>query len=289
MKKIQTFLNAFIKSIISVDYYKDIVKAHVSFSMKYFFVLLLLGTVVASIATYVRIIPDVEKGINELTMYLQTAYPEDLIFTMKDSALSINQPEPYFFSIPEKYKTPNTQQQIENIITFDSDGTIDDLDEYKTFVLINSKNIITKNNNKLEVYPLENIPDGNFTINEYMEVVNGLYDIEPLIKPAVAIGLILGLGFYLLFSKSLYIVGMGVVAMLLGNIFRLVLNYSKYVQLVIHTMTLPFLISIGEIALNMPISIPFWFSGLNILFIVIVFNVLKENNSKEAITPTEVK
>lgn len=289
MNKIQTFLNSFIKSIISVYYYKDIVKAHVAFSMKYFFILLALGTFITSIATYTRVLPNVTKSFDEVMDYLQTAYPKDLVITMKDEKLSINKPEPYFFPIPEKYKTSTEAQQFDNVVVFDSNGTIDDLEKYKTFVLINSKNIITKSNNKLEVHPLENIPNGNFTIDEYTKVIAKLYEIKSLIKPVLAVGLVVGLGFFLLTSKSIYVVGMGVVAMLLGNIFKLKFGYSKYVQLVIHTMTLPFLINVGELALDIPISIPFWFSGLNIIFILIVFNVLKVNTSKEAIAPTDVK
>lgn len=68
-----------------------------------------------------------EKAVNEFF----GAYPEDLVVTLADGKVSINQPEPYFVPNPE-------EDDKKNLVTIDtkSEFSGSQADEYSTYVLV---------------------------------------------------------------------------------------------------------------------------------------------------------
>ncbi len=191
MKKLKAALHVFYKSLTSPSYYADVIKVNFKFSLKYFAVLVVLATAITFPTSVLPTMMGFKEGLADYETHVLEMYPDDLVVTMTEGRLSINQPEPYIVPLPEdqkgvylKSETGVDMSDIENLVVINSQGTIDGLDEHKSLVLINSKNILIRSNNKIEVYPLSEFPDGELTqdsVKDMLEKVRPVVDTLPYI------------------------------------------------------------------------------------------------------------
>ncbi len=162
MKKIKAFIYTFYKSLTSLEYYKDLLKVTLGFSIKYLLTLAVIGTVFATLALSTSVIPAVKSWTKTFVFEFKNVYPKDLEITITDNKWSLNKPEPYAIPTPTSLaktmeegpdQTTNEEDKVafpKNLIIFDKKGTIDQFEKGDTLVLVNENNFITKGKNKMK-------------------------------------------------------------------------------------------------------------------------------------------
>lgn len=197
---------------------------------------------------------------------LITSYPEDLVVTTTGGELSINQPEPYIFVMPENtmIEKNDREETLTNLLVIDAQGTLDDLEKYDTLILVNKTNILVRGTNRIEVYPLKDYPDGEInadTIRGLVEKIGPFLDALPYIVLVLAL---FGTLIYYFGFRLVYLLAVALVLMIVGSLRGMRLPFSKYYQLGIHALTLPLLIEVSAGVFEFPINYPFWFLALNV-------------------------
>jgi hypothetical protein len=143
----------------------------------------------------------------------------------------------------ENEKDESKKQTIpQNLIILDANGTVNDLKEKNTMMILNRKNFLTAEGREIEVYPLTNLPEMKIT-KESLQI--GFGRMQPVIKvlPYILCGLLLfAIYCYLLISKAFYLITVALIlwgfAILVGKSFK----FATLYQFAIHAMTIPVLI-----------------------------------------------
>lgn len=282
IQKIKAAGYVFYKSLTSPAYYKDLLSVKFGFSIKYIFILAFIAAAVTVPVTTGGLINDLRNELDKFMISTSAYYPDELVITMKDGQLSINQDEPFKFAIPEEYKkeslaNDSEMEDIENIVVIDPEGTIDQLDEYKTVVLINKSNAIVRESNKIEVYPLSDAPDGELTKNTVMGILDKLAPFVDAIPYIILVlAFILALVYYFGFRLA-YLLAVGGVLILASSARGLNLEFKKLYQIGLHAMTLPLVIEVMSTLVKFPINIPLWFLGLNLLMGILGLVYMERN------------
>lgn len=265
--------------------------------MKYFVTLALLASVIVTTAISVEMIPQMKAGLQNVMEKAGEVYPEDLVITAKDGAWSINKEEPYSIAFPIDPKTwmmenqemtdemGMTEEEVyfpSTLIVFDHEGEINDLEEHDTLMLVNAANIIVRDAQKIEVYPLGELPDGEFTqatFDEMLVAAEGLAKYLP--------GLLVALMFVMTFMgyfvfRSFALVFVAVAVWFLSMFSNNKLNFADSYRVGIHTMTLPLVISIVLTVLQVPFVVPLWFFAVNVIYsAAVVFGMKSGGNPGE--------
>lgn len=280
MKKIKAAFYVFYKSLTDENYYKDIIKMDLGFSIKYIFVLALLATAITLPKTVKPLLTDFKETLDSISTALVNFYPEDLVITVKDGEIFINQPEPYFVELPGDLNNFEREDGSypRYLVVFDSLGELSDLETYNTIVLVNRKNILVKESNSIEVYPLKDAPDTEITKEKFVE---GYMKVDAFIKVLPYLVLVIVVVFSLIYYfgfRLVYLFLVGFVLYLIGkNIKNQNLEYKKYYMVAIHAMTMPLLVEVLTSVLSINMPIPFWFLMLNTLVGYFAVNKLSEN------------
>lgn len=220
---------------------------------------------------------EIKAGISNFLDSAADIYPNELVVTVKDGELSINQPEPYIIPMPELFReeSEDAEDQIPvNMVVFDSNGTLDDLDKYSTLALINKTNLLVRESKGINIYPLKDFPDGELSEEDIQE---GLDALTPIAKALPYIIYVFGLFaamFYYFGVRLVYLAFVAFALFIIGSIRKMGLNFSKYYQIAVHAITLPLIIELLIGAFNLPITLPAWFFTLNLLIgIFALFNI----------------
>jgi len=295
MKKFKAFWYIFYNSLVSTNYYKDILKTPFSFSLKYFFVLSILASITTSSFIFAQLIPKINDTLENFKSTVLKTFPLELEITFKDGSWNINKPEPYFIPTPNelvleqkkyiKKNNPNNIQNIEvnsitqNLIVFNKKGTINDFNMYNTLILLNENNVILKSSNGFEARTIKNVED--ITIN-YQSVKDflGYIDQKSKYVPYILIVLLsLILFTYFFFVRGIYLL-MITFSLLVVNMFiKPNIELKDLYRIGLHSMTLPLVLEVilisGMVYLN--IGIP-WFYLLNLIIgSVVIYTSAKVN------------
>ena len=108
---------------------------------------------------YVESKPEVQGFAKSLEKSLPTLYPSELVMTVKDGELSINQEEPYDLGAGVQ-KTigmtdPEATDELASLIIIDTSATVEDFESYKTAVLLTQKGFVVRQSEGGEIryYP----------------------------------------------------------------------------------------------------------------------------------------
>lgn len=269
MKRTKAFPYVFFHSLTSIEYYKDILKTRRSFSVKYFLVLASLATVITTLSYSVRVTPVVRTTINSVLTQLETMYPDDLVLTSKDNSWEINQDQPYILAFPPMEKTESTDMP-ENFIVFDKEGTIDDIDTYNTFVLINEKNILVKGTDRLESYPIRDIPNGEFSKGSLNQAITNVQSFVWLVELLIVVLLTFSIAIYQFAFRAIYLLFIGAFTWALSQVAGTNYTYKQSLRLSIHTMTLPIVVELMVTTASIQLNLPMWFMMINLIFSAVV-------------------
>jgi hypothetical protein len=260
MQKISTFIRTFVRSVTSLSYYADVLRASFSFSFLYFVVFNVIAALVTAIKIAVPVsMFDLPQAANQLI----AIYPQDLVVNINKGHLSINKPLPYAIPVPPQWQSQDKSvDEVQNLVVFDSDEqvkSVSDFQKYKTFALVTETAVYSEGNSdgQIKVSPISQEVNGaHFSrteINQLRDsffnhrvIKNKLY--APLIGLAVfimCIPLFIGWHFWtvVMYSILVYIIVIVAKKTILHD--REV-SFGKIVQVGLHTIT-P-LIVIGYIA-----------------------------------------
>lgn len=281
MKYLKAFTYVFYKSSISLEYYKDLLKTDLKFSLKYFFTLGLFAALIASVGFSFKIIPEVKKITDDIGQQLLNIYPDELEFKVENNEWSINQSEPYVIPLPGigdiKNNAQNNMQNgtekneiPENLVVFYHEGTIEDIEIFDTLAILNSKNLIVKDADKMQVYPLDEIPNGTLNKAEFAKFVLQIDKIAAFTPLFIGIMFSIGFLFYYLIFRGTYLLFVALVLFTLSFFTPKRLDFGTAFKIATHTMTLPLVIELILMFVAITLPVPLWFMFSNIILGAIV-------------------
>lgn len=281
MKQVKAFIYIYKNSLFNVKYYSDVLKVNRRFSFKYFFILAFIATLITTTRVSITLVPKIQTGLDKLTSQLSMSYPSDLVVTSDKGEWSINQPEPYSIKTPDIFYNSDNGNFPNNLITFDHQGTINELRENDTLILINEANIITLNNqNRIEAYPLDNIPNGQLDQTKFNSYLNDIRSYLGFVPYIIVIFVLLGTLFYFACFRLLYLLFVALTLLAIGNIKGLKYKFSDYYKIGLHTITLPLTLELIFTLLGAYMLIPLSFFAINLIFGISVIYYLADSKRK---------
>src|SRR3989344_718780 len=292
MNYFKVFFYVWKNSFSRASYYKDVLKAPISFSLKYFiFFNFLLSFIVALFLSFKILIP-MNDFIKRFPKIINKVYPEGLEVRIRNGVVSTNTPEPYFISVDrldrgfeelEEEVKGIKSDEIKNILVIDTNATLDDLKRYQTYVLL-TKNYLTyyKDDGRIESVSLNEIK--NFTVNQNVvrrqlnKFIPWLNLVPVFLLPFLFVGRLM----FFIVGQLLYLLIIALVLFIGAKISSFPLSFFKAYQIDLHlaTIIMPFFLLLSAIK----IQLQFPFLKL-ILFTVIglyILNSLK-NTSPNAL------
>ena len=272
MKKLKAALHVFTQSLTSPKYYNKLIKTDFKFSLKYYIVLAFLFTLATSLNALIPLLPKINQGVEDALTYAHELYDDDLVITLENGEVSINKEEPYIVPFPS-----NAPEAPKNLIVFDSEGTLDDLERtYDTLFLINSRNILVRNEERIQAYPVGNFPDGEFTEDDLAEITDSLRSFGNFIPYIVGTILFLAVLFYYLVFRLIYLFFVSVILWIAGLIRGLSFEFINYYQIALHAITLPLCLELLNNFFKVQVTGVPWFILLHLVFgLVIIFMLNK--------------
>ena len=241
---------------------------------------ILLSIGISSVTTILTF-PKIQKELNTFINTASSYYPNDLIITSKGGQVSINKPEPFIVPFPKGSLelTSQTKKELENLIVFDSNGTLDDMEKYKTLILLNKSNLLIQSQDKIEARSFKDYPAGQLTKKNVIKTINSVKPFLSFIPIIMFLAILFGTLLYYAGVKFVLVLPVALGLMLVGNIKKLQMPFSKYLQIALHTFTLPLIVEIVSMVVKFPIHVPLWFFVLNLLFGVLVVSKLPEKQT----------
>lgn len=248
-------------------------------------------------------IPEVKETLNTAVDQMADVYPNDLVITTEAGEWSINQTEPYAIPTPEIFKTlgpenlesdlyeqPYVQAFPDNLLVFDHNGKIKDLEEQATLMVLNDINLITiDNRGKIEAFPLDGIPDGEFDKAQYLEMISNLRGYIDYVPYMLIFFVFLGTFFYYAILRLVYLISISLALLAIGYFRGLKLRMRTYYKLGMHAMTLPLTLEVVFIALGITTSVPMWFFAINLIFGISVVYHLSDTKTPAEKRPASEK
>lgn len=272
MKKLKAFIYVFKQSISSFSYYKDILNTKFSFSIKYLAVLAtLLSLITAGVITGMET-PKLLRFIDEQKPNILAIYPDNFEITSNNNEWSINQPEPYAIKMPEFLKVEESEQvkNPENLIVFNREGTLNDFENANSLMLLNKSNLLVKSNDKIEVNPLKDIPNGTFTKDMFVSSTDKILELAKYIPVFMFLFLTIGFFFYFFVFRLIYLLFVAVALVIINIFVKPDVEYKDLYRIALHSMTIPLLIEVLFIIVGISVTTVPWFLLLNIILGVLV-------------------
>jgi len=290
MRWMNSFIHALKGTFTSPAYYKKVVAAPFSFSLKFFYFFFFLYAFIATIFFTVKSAPGVEKFINNVPSAIIRAYPEELAVTINKGEVTTNVEEPYIIPISRVEKAfsdvlGETTATSLNLLVIDTNALIDNFKNYDTYALLTKNNLVYINDNgNIEVISLKDV-DG-VTINQEL-VLKAKKAAIPYLKyitPVLALSMFLGI-FVLFTSFNLvYLLFFGLIALLIGKVMKYSLPYKKGYQLGLHLVvvysTLMGVVYLALSSVEFSLNYPFQRTIVLIIMLIGILNKLSSKSPK---------
>jgi hypothetical protein len=275
------FLKKIKSSIYDPEFYSGLADKTLGSSIKYFFGLIFVISLVSVLVMSVTFVPKVKAFLVSFGNEIVSNYPQDLEVRVDAGVASTNVAEPYFIKIPNSLREDvqnNDLANYDNLMVIDtkSDFNLDKFDGYKTMSLL-TKNLFVYRDDKGKITIQELKGVTNIKIN-HTTVVYWVNKFKPFVN-AVPYALPI-LGFIAMFVfyifKLLYLIVPALIIYFISRLRKIDLTYKKSYQMALHAMTLPLLLYIVLPFVGVG-SVPFLFTA--ILVIVFLVNQKKQVDS----------
>ena len=312
MRKLRVFVTCFKRSLTDLSYYRDIVNAKFTFSLKYLYVLMFIFGLVKGIT----LVPGVVKLITEIPDFKLTVknvvddlYPEELVVIIEGGKLSSNVEEPYFINFPNNLDTKFDEigydsGDYKNLIVIDTSGTVGDYTSYNSVFLVTEDSVVypdddTRDIGGYRVLPLKEMQSDMVIDKQYYDEMLGrllpYLDYVPTVLFGLVIGLIVVYPFlvasFMTISRLFYLLFTSLVLLIIAKLIKRDLKYTKIYQLSIHTLTAPvlliFLLELFSLRLPSPLFTVL-FLGITGFVMVKAFNKDTSNQSPTTISESDV-
>lgn len=297
MQWLRTFTEDLRNSLCDRSFYRSLLKRTFGRGVKYLYTLLVLiafvWIVTACIGLFklARYTPELVANV---TTYARTAYPPELVVTIREGELSTNVEEPFFIDAPVTIPDENADEEMEikHWIAIDTSASVEDYFRYESLVLVGKTWIVVpdKNNDTLgtiRVLPLESIEE--FTLNRAVydswlaKIIPFLGILQPLAYGGIVILLLAGpfvLGGFMLLGKLISLLLLSLLGLLIAAILKTGLGYKQVYTLSLYAITWPILYSV--IADILSFHIPFAYTAIYLVWMILVLRTVK-TASKSAV------
>ncbi len=279
-------------SIYNPAYYQKIItETSLRSSMHYFLRLTCALALLVAIILAARVTIFDQKKIADAVNSILSSYPADLVVTVDQGIVSINQPSPYFFStsavaLPSEASDEFAQEGYENFVVIDTEHqfSTDLFQNYKTAMLITSDSVIVKN--KKEIRIME-IGDGVSKVVDQGYVQSLTHKINIFLKAlplfllvVIFIGCGIGLLFYLI-----YLVVPAFIIFAAAAVTRAKWTFAKAYQVALHALTLPLILWLLLPVFGVSLKVKFLFTA--VLLLVVVVNLYKAKPESAPLVSSE--
>jgi len=266
MRWLNTFLYAINGTFTSPSYYKSIIAAPFTFSLKFFYLFFFIFAIVGAIYFNFTLTPKIERVAANIPRAIVEAYPEDLVITITNGEASANVTEPYYIPVSQVEQKFDdvlgaTTKSATNLLVIDTNALIENFESYDTYALLTKNNLVYLDNSRLEVVSLKEIE--NFVINKEL-VAKSRDSIMPYLRyvaPLVAVGIFLGLFLFVPSANFFYLFFFSVIALVISKLMKYPVSYKKCYQLGMHLIVVYTAIWVLAHLVNhyieFPLNIPF--------------------------------
>lgn len=287
MNLIQTFTRTFWLSFTQPSYYRDILRAKPSFSLKFFFAYHLLFALVGTLVLFFSLLQPLNSIVLQLPQTLLQAYPQELEITVSQGVLSTNVSEPYsiplsrfdhLFSQLDDRILGATTQIPENFLVIDTQADIADFWDYSTFVLLTQNQAaILDEDGSFRVTDFSDV--NNFTLNQ-ANLASWLELAQPYLAkflPLATLFVFLATLFFLPLASGFYLLFFGLLLWLFSRLLKPPLTYRQSIKLGIHMLVIPTTI-LGLLSF-VPHGLPLPFART---FLLLIFSYFVLQNLKSS-------
>lgn len=295
MDKLKTFAKTFKSSATSLTYYKEVVRAPFSFSLKfflfYFFIYSLLTAGVFFYKLSKNVLPVVKNFATNLPTKVESAYPDNLTITIEHGIVSTNVKEPYYIKtedlakefLSDKYLPKDWE--VKNLLVIDTQGNAEDFPKYDTIFLLTEKSIAMVDNRQgVRLFPLDQT--ANAIINKDLvkdlakQIVPFVDNFVSYMTPTVFFSISLAILILAPLEKMIYLLNFAFIAWVISKIMRVKLGYWKCYQVGMHLVIIPTTI-LGILALaKIHLPIPMLYTLVMTVLAILVLNRLKASSRR---------
>ena len=249
MGKVRIFFYILGRTFTSLDYYKEILAAPLSFSVKFFLTYCLLYSIVATAVIGMVVLWPFQSFVTKvLPQEVTAAYPAELEITIKDGAASVNVREPYYIplssfnTLKEEFDSRikgTSTLQIHSLLAIDTRAKIEDFPQYQTLALLTKHHLSVKDDDgNLRSIPLNEMPNTKITQMEVRKAVEMVSPFLPYIVPIAIAMVFIGLLIFMPSWKLIYNFWLAGVLWLLAKGMKRPLSYRKAFQIGLHFLVI---------------------------------------------------
>ena len=232
-------------AIYSPDFYTKINKRSLGTSLKYFFGLVLLLTLINVLMMSYELAVKIPGEIRSFISQATGSIPEDLTVVIDKGRVTTNTQEPLFIPFPE-LNNEIGQDSLNNILVIDTKTPYSStqFNQYKTLFWLTNDSLFYQNR-EFDQRSIDLSKSDNFTVNrnliaDWVSKINPwLNALGPILIFLVFIGLFIGFSFNLI-----YFMFLAVLIFFLSSIFKWGLSYSSSYKTAIYCSTLSFFIDL---------------------------------------------
>jgi hypothetical protein len=229
------------KSLRSPQFYANLAKEPLSFSINYFYSLVLLLSLTLSIVLSLVLVPGIQLFVKQATS-VANALPDNFHVTITNGVATSSVPSPYFVPLPDELKSVLNdagKSNLDNFLVVDTSSTFsnDKFASYKTLLWLTKDKIVgAENTDSLSETNLTTFPNADFTkslLQSY--AAKGERFLRWL--PAVMLLGIFFLSMIVLSFLLLYYFLGAIFVIIVARIKRVPMKYVEAYKVAIHTST----------------------------------------------------
>jgi hypothetical protein len=212
-------------------------------------------------------------------------FPEDLAFTLQNGEWFINKEEPFIIPTPledfqglQDFEFPDDEIP-QNLIIFNREGTISDMEKQDALLLINKTNFIIRTKDGTNSVPLKDtipfkrLDNYQITKTEFSRIID-FATYLPWIMPVIAF--LSGI-FGLMLGGAIEVVMVAAFLLVISLIMKVVINFADVIKISFHTSTVIFTIQLLLSVFNLFLAYPIIFWLAHISYGVIVLSVISKD------------
>jgi len=267
-------------SIYNPQYYQGLISKPFSYSLKYFFVVIILLSALATVFFSFNVIPGIASGIVAVKSNILQYYPDNLEISIKGGKVSTNAQEPYIIKAAAGNDTQKEISSFKNVLVIDTktDFSLSQFKNYKTYALLGREDFAYyEKDNEIKIISLAGMPD--FTLNKD-KILSFFSKVEPwlplLYHPACILFFFGGIFLGMCLGYLIYLLLAALLIWLVAKIKKLGIGYKKSYQLGLHLLTVPLAVNflvytvLGAFVPNL-FHVPFMFTVILLVMAFINF------------------
>jgi hypothetical protein len=235
------FFRTMIESVYHPGFYRELLDKPLAGSLRYFFALALLIAVTVTLISALPLATGINRFLLEAPEQFFEYYPDGVEITVSGGQVTVNQPEPYYFPIPQQFRDEFAKQGVEYVLAIDTStpATPDAMNFHRTLTLISKDHVAYRNDNGgMSIQPID--PDVSFTISEPW--LRTLEDVMSSYYRYVAPAVVMAIFLLLLTTFTLgHLAYLCVLALPMWGIMRALgmhVSYGKAYQIGLHAVTI---------------------------------------------------